>query len=102
MAHVVRAELDFVTFFGCGVRAGHDAGVIDQDVKACFVALEGGGGRGDGREGSQVQREENDFAGIGDRGFDVSDGRCGFRGSARCEVDARGLVGSEVGDGLLA
>lgn len=44
----------------------------------------------------------DDFAGIGDLGFDVGDGGFGFPRRARGEVDSCWRVCGEVGYGLLA
>lgn len=39
MAHVVCAELDLKTFSGLGVWETHDAGVVEQDMELCFLAI---------------------------------------------------------------
>lgn len=44
----------------------------------------------------------DDLASIGDGGSNVGDGGFGFGGGTGGEVDARGIVGGEVGDCLLS
>jgi hypothetical protein len=41
VAHVVCAELHLVAFFCEGVGCGHDAGIVDEQVKTRFFACEG-------------------------------------------------------------
>jgi hypothetical protein len=102
VAHVVCAELDFIAFFGCGVWGGHDSRIVDEDIETRFPRFEGVGRRGDGGEGGEVEREVDDFAGVGNGGLDGGDGGGGFGGGARGEVDARRGVRGEIGDALFA
>ena len=56
---------------------------------------------GNGREGCEIEGEVYDFAGGGHSRLDRGDGIAGFGLGAGGEVDARGVVGGEVGNCLF-
>lgn len=102
VTHVVCAKLDLVALFRRAVRGRHDTRVVDQDVETRLAALECRGCFGDGREGCQVKGEVLNVAGVGDRGFDRSNGIVGFGLAAGGEIDACGVVGGKICNCLLA
>lgn len=99
---MVGSKLDLVALLGRAVRHRHDTRIVDQDVEARFAAFECRGCVGNRREGGEVEGEEDDFARIGHRRLDRGDGIAGFGLGARREVDARGVVGREICNRLLA
>ena len=99
---MIRAELYLVSFLGGAVWWRHDTSIVDQDIESRFLALERRCCVGNGRKRRQVEREKNNLAGIWHAVLDVGDGIAGFGFGTSGEVNARGVVGSEVCDGLFA
>jgi hypothetical protein len=66
VAHVVRSELYLIAFFCRRIWRRHYTRIVDKEVESRFARFEGIGRRGNGGEGCEVQREVDDFAGIGD------------------------------------
>lgn len=83
MAHVIRAELDFVAIFGEAWREEHDSGIVYENVETIGGCGEGLDGFGNGRERSEIELEAGNvgvgyglFNG-GDRGFAFGRGSSG-------------------------
>lgn len=98
MPDMVGAELDFVAFFRDAIRAGHDAGIIDQDVEAVILAGEGLGGGFDAFERSEIAFEEFN-CGVGCFGeccVDFLDCCLGFALVTSCEIDSLWVVFGEL------
>ena len=80
MAQVVGAELELEAVPGQGAGRGHDAGVVDQQIKAAVTLGQGVGGGGDTGQIGQIQAEA-------------------IEGTVRTGRALLGQVGQELGPG---
>lgn len=82
MAHMVRAELDLIAFFGCTSWTGHDASIVDKKIQSFFARGESLSGTFDTVKARQIEFEKlnaslRGFI-LGECGIDFADGRLGL------------------------